>query len=146
MLKDWKKIDEDTFGELSIQLILQIGYSKNAPQVALARRWAGDRMAILNRGPEIAVIWMAAFHDDDSARQFEDAYRIMLDRERADIPHSLERRANAVLVIAGAIASQTATLAPAVWKASAIGKPPSLPISPPLNIQAARSESLARAR
>ena len=31
-LKDWRKIDEDTFGELSIQLILQIGYSKNAPR------------------------------------------------------------------------------------------------------------------
>ena len=146
MLKDWNKIDEDTFGELSIQLILQLGYSKNAPQVAVAKRWVGDRMAILKRGPEVAVIWIAAFHDDDSARQFEDAYRIMLDRERANVPHNVERRANAVLVIAGPITNQSATLAPAIWKASAIAKQPSLPISPPLKIQAARSDGLASAR
>ena len=85
-------------------------------------------MAILKRGREIALIWIAAFHDEDSARQFEEAYRIMLDRERADVPHSVERRANAVLIIMGSISSQSATLAPAVWKASTIGKLPSTPI------------------
>ena len=146
MLKDWSKIDEDTFGELSIQLILQQGYSKNAPQVAVAKRWAGDRMAILKRGPDVAVIWIAAFHDDESANQFEDAYRIMLDRTRANVPHSVERRGNAVLVITGAITNQSATLGPAVWKASTIGKQPSTPIWPPLKIEAAGSEGLASAR
>ncbi len=70
-LKDWTKADEDTFGELSIQIILQLGYGKNTPQVSIARKWAGDRMAILGRGTDVAVVWIVAFRDEDSARNFE---------------------------------------------------------------------------
>ena len=121
-LKEWTKADEDTFGELSLQIILELGYGKHAPEVALARKWGGDRIAILSRGGEISVIWIAAFRDDDSARSFTDSYRTLLDRTRASTPHHLERRDNAVLVIAGVIADQSSTLAPAVWKASKIGQ------------------------
>ncbi len=120
-LAQWNKVDEDTFGELSIQLILQIGYGEHAPQVALAKQWAGDRLAILQRGSEVAVIWLIVFHDDDSAHRFEDAYRAMLDRERASVPHQLARRGSAVLVLAGPVTDQAATLASAIWKGSTIG-------------------------
>lgn len=120
-LKDWSKADEDTFGELSIQIILQVGYGKDAPEVAIARKWAGDRIAILSRGTEISVIWIAVFRDSDSAHRFEDSYRALLDRTRASTPHFVERRETAVLAIVGTIADQSSTLAPAVWKASRIG-------------------------
>ncbi len=122
LLKDWTNADADTFGELSIRLILQLGYGKNAPELAAPKNWAGDRMVILSRGGEVAVVWIVAFRDDDSARRFENSYRALLDRTRASTPHLLERRGNAVLVIAGAITDHSPTLAPAVWKASKIGK------------------------
>ena len=121
ILKDWKQVDEDTFGQLSLQLILQIGYGKNAGEVVVAKKWRGDRMAILTHGSDVGVIWMVAFQDLESARAFENSYRILLDRDRASTPHVVERRSKAVLVLAGPVASEAATLAPAVWKASTIG-------------------------
>jgi hypothetical protein len=123
VLAQWNKADEDTFGELSIQLILQLGYGEHATQIALAKQWAGDRLAILQRGSAVAVIWIIVFRDDESAHGFEDAYRAMLDRNRASVPHRIERRGNAVLVLAGPIADQAATLDAAVWKGSTIGAP-----------------------
>jgi len=129
ILKEWTVADEDTFGELSIQLILQLGYGKDAPEVAVAKRWAGDRMVVLSHGSDVAVIWIAVFRDDDAARRFEETYRTMLDRIRASTPHQMERRGNSVVVIAGSIASQSSSLEPAVWKASKIGRmnPPAGP-------------------
>ncbi len=133
ILKDWTNADADTFGELSLQIILQLGYGKDAPEVAVAQKWAGDRMAILAHGADIAVLWIVVFRDDDSARRFEESYRKLLDRTRASTPHHIERRGKAVLVITGAVAAQSSTLAPAVWKASKIGpvklsSPPAHPI------------------
>jgi hypothetical protein len=144
ILKEWANADADTFGELSIQLILQLGYRKDAPEVALAKQWAGDRMAILSRGTEVAVLWIIAFRDDDSAHRFEESYRALLDRIRTSTPHYLERRGNAVLVISGAIAGQSPILARALWKASKIGqvKPFAGPAHP-LKADAIRSDSVA---
>jgi hypothetical protein len=147
ILKEWTKADEDTFGELSIQIILELGYGKHAPEVARARKWAGDRIVILAHGTDIAVIWIAVFRDDDSARRFEEAYRKLLDRTRASTPHHIERRNDAVLVIAGVIANQSASLAPAVWKASKIGavKKNSEP-TPPLKTDASSRDRVAAAQ
>jgi hypothetical protein len=132
ILKDWTKADEDTFGELSIQIILQLGFGKDAPEVALAKKWAGDRMAILSHNSDVAVIWIVVFRDDHSAGQFEDAYTKLLDRTRASTPHRIERRGDAVLVITGALAREAASFAPPVWKASKIGavKPAVIPAHP----------------
>jgi hypothetical protein len=129
ILRDWTDADADTFGELSIELILRIGYGKGAPEVAIAQKWAGDRIAIIRRGTEVAVIGLVVFRDDTSARRFADAYRALLDRTRPSTPHNVECRNKAVLVFAGAIVKQASTLAPAVWEASKIGdvKPPAGP-------------------
>jgi hypothetical protein len=145
LLKEWTKADEDTFGELSIQIILQLGYGKGAPQVALARKWAGDRMAIVSRGTDIGVLWIVVFRDDDSARHFEETYRRLLDRTRASTPHYLERRNLSVLVITGPIAEQSSILAPAVWKASKIGevKPTAATPGPPVKTDAIGSQRVA---
>jgi hypothetical protein len=146
VLKDWKEADADTFGELSVQLILQLGYGKDAPEVALAMKWAGDRMVVLSRGDDIAVVWIVAFRDESTASRFEQSYRTLLDRIRASTPHHVERRGNAVLVITGAIASQSPSLAPAVWKASKIEsvKPPA-ESAHPLKADAFGSDGVASA-
>ena len=147
ILKEWTKADADTFGEISIQLILQLGYGKDAPEAAVAKNWAGDRMAILGRGADIAVLWIVVFRDDDSARRFEQSYRILLDRVRGSTPHHIERHRNAVLVIAGPIASQSSTLTLAVWKASKIGQvKPSAGPTHPLKAEAIGSDGIARAK
>jgi hypothetical protein len=122
ILKEWTVADEDTFGELSIQLILQLGYGKDAPEAAIAKSWAGDRMVVISHGNDVAVIWIAVFRDDDAAARFDDTYRTMLDRLRPTTPHRIERRGSDVLVIAGSIARQSSILGPAVWKASKIGR------------------------
>jgi hypothetical protein len=147
VLKDWSEADEDTFGELSIQIILQLGYGKDSPEVALARKWAGDRMAILAHNSDIGVIWIAVFRDEDSARQFANVYQKQLDRTRASTPHHIERHGDAVLVIAGIIANQSSVLAPAVWKASRIvpAKPSAAPAHP-IKAHAIGREGVALAR
>ncbi len=145
LLKDWTEADEDTFGELSIQIVLQLGYGKNASEVALARKWAGDRMAILAHGSDISVIWIVALRDDDSARRFQEAYGKLLDRTRASTPHHVQLRGNSVLVITGALANQASTLAPAVWKASNPSQL-KLPASPhPIKAGAIGSDGVALA-
>jgi hypothetical protein len=147
ILQDWTEADGDTFGELSIQLILQLGYGKDAAEVAVAKRWAGDRMTILARGDDVAVIWMVAFRGDDSASQFERSYRDLLDRTRTSTPHQVQRHANVVLVMAGNISSQSSALAPAVWKASKVGqvKPSAIPAHP-LKTDAIGSDGVASAQ
>jgi hypothetical protein len=136
ILKDWKKVDEDTYGELMLQIILQLGYGKDAPEVALARQWAGDRIAVLKHDSDVGVIGIVALRDSGAAQRAAEVYRAMLDRERASTPHTVEARGNAILVIAGPIANQAATLAPAIWKASKIG-----PIAPLPSLQSARASS-----
>jgi hypothetical protein len=146
ILKEWTRADEDTFGELSIQVILELGYGKDAPEVALARKWAGDRMAILAHGADVAVIWFVVFRDDDSARRFQESYGKLLDRTRAATPHHIERHDNAVLVITGTIANQSSILAPAVWKASKFGQvKPSAEPARPLKTDATRNDGVALA-
>ena len=144
ILKEWTKADEDTFGELSIQVILQLGFGKDAPEVALARKWAGDRMAILAHGTDVSVIWIVAFRDDDAARRFQESYGKLLDRTRASMPRHIERRGNAILVITGTIAIQSSILGPAVWTASKIGpvKPSAQPAHP-LKTDAPRNAGIA---
>jgi hypothetical protein len=144
ILHDWTDADADTFGELSLEVILRIGYGKDAPEVALARKWAGDRIAIVRRGAEVAVIGLAVFRDDDSAHRFADAYGALLDRTRASMPHRVECHNDAVLVLAGNIVEHASTLAPAVWKASKIGdeKPPARPAHP-LKTDAIGSDGVA---
>lgn len=127
ILKDWKKIDDDTYGELILQIILQLGYGSDAPEVALARQWAGDRVAVLKHDPDVSVVGLFAFRDPAAARRYANVYRTLLDRERASTPHVVEQRGDAVLVIAGSAANQAPMLAPAIWKASKIGPVTPLP-------------------
>ena len=82
-------------------------------------------MAVLqNRDGATTVIWIMALSDDTSAAAFAQVYEEKLERiliGGAPPPHHVERRGTAVLAIIGPGAAQSARLAPAVWRASAIG-------------------------
>jgi hypothetical protein len=135
-LAGWNKIIEDTYGELALRLIMQTSFGRDASEVDVARRWAGDRMVVLARANQETVIWIVAFNDEQGASLFANFYRKVLDRvdgaqkqrDPSDegsgpIAHDLEQVGNNVLVIAGPGASQFADLAPAVWQASKISDP-----------------------
>ncbi len=123
ILSGWKKVDEDTYGELLLQIILERGLGKNAPETALARRWAGDRMAVLKRASAVTVVWMIVFRDADAAARFGAVYRGLLDRGLARTPHHVETKSAAVLVVVGNGAARSEKLAPAVWRESTVLRP-----------------------
>jgi len=132
-LAGWNKVLEDTYGELALRLILMTSFGRDASQVEVAHRWAGDRMVVLSRGKEQTVIWMVAFNDEQGASLFANFYHQTLDRvngaqdaqggadeNSAPTPHDLEQSGNKVLVMAGPGAQQFSALAPAIWQASTV--------------------------
>jgi hypothetical protein len=127
MLPDWKKAEDDTFGELLLKIILERNLPLNAPAVKLAQSWAGDQMVILKKDMRLTLIWMIAFHDPLAATAFADTYdSILTHRKGAPGEHAIEVRGTAVLVVIGPGALKFAMLAPQVWQASTLA-PPSPP-------------------
>jgi hypothetical protein len=120
-LRGWHEVAENTYGELLLSVILMRNQSGQA-RAAVARRWRGDRMAVLQKGGALTVIWIVALSDDTSAAAFAYDYERILSRIATGTaaPHHVERRDAAVLAIIGPGAAQSAELAPAVWRASAI--------------------------
>jgi hypothetical protein len=118
-LRGWHEVAENTYGELLLSVILMRGQAR----ATVARGWRGDRMAMLQKGGALTVIWIVALSDDTSAAAFAYDYEGILARiaPGAAAPHHIERRGSAVLAIIGPGAAQSAELAPAVWRASVIG-------------------------
>ncbi len=130
ILRGWKEIDRDTYGELLLKIILRRNFGKNAPEVALARRWAGDKLVVLGRGAEVTALWLVVFRDSDSAVRFSALYAPLLDRTLgAATPHGVQPHGDAVLIVTGKGARHFKELAPAIWKASTLGKPAPLPVT-----------------
>ncbi|HVB80809.1 MAG TPA: hypothetical protein VNE82_12795 [Candidatus Binataceae bacterium] len=124
-LPGWHKSDEDTLGELGLRIILQNTRGTASPDLALAARWAGDRIVMLRKGEAVSVIWILEFRDADSAARFTAVYRKVLDRLHGHpAAHRVELKGKAVLVMVGEAAAHFDRLAPAVWKASTITAPP----------------------
>ena len=122
-LKGWRKVAENTYGELLLRVILTRNPDGQA-KARLAHGWRGDRMAVLQKGRATSVIWIVALSDDTSAAAFAQAYEGILERIAAGgapAAHHVERRGSAVLAIIGPGAAQSTELAPAVWRASRIG-------------------------
>ncbi len=121
LMKDWHKIEDDRYGELGLQLILQRGLGMHSPDVNLARQWAGDQMAILGKGKAITVLWIVAFRDAGSTTRFQAAYAKVLSRTPgARGAYRIDRKSNAILIVIGGGAQRFAQLEPAIWKASTI--------------------------
>jgi hypothetical protein len=147
ILPEWKRADEDdTFGELLLKVILERALGKVAPAVGLARHWAGDRMAVLRHGAAFTVIWIIVFDNARAAQRFAAVYSGILVHVPASAPDGVDRRGDAVLAVLGAGARQFSALAPAIWKASAIGSVPQAHPAPRLEhagLRPARGDSRA---
>jgi hypothetical protein len=122
IMAGWKRVEDDTFGELLIRVILERNLGMQSPELGLASRWIADRMIVQQEGRHVNVIWMLAFSDAQSASHFAVVYETLLDRLLGDSsPHRIDYRVNLVLVAIGQGANYFDDLAPAIWKASSIG-------------------------
>src|SRR5262249_5457001 len=79
LLPGWKKVDDDTYGELLLKLILQRTLPLNAPALTTLQQWAGDRIITLQKGQALTLLWLIAFHDHEAADEFAHAYSGILD-------------------------------------------------------------------
>jgi hypothetical protein len=133
ILKGWEVADENTIGELQLQIILARNLGGNAPEVALADRWAGDRLVTLRKGKSLTLCWLVMFRDEQSATRFAATYATMLDHILgATTAHRLNYRSRAVLVVIGEGAQQFTALEPAIWAATKVHPmPPPIPAAAP---------------
>jgi hypothetical protein len=120
-LRGWNKVDDDTYGELLLKLIFDRNLPRHAPAFTILPRWAGDRIITLQRGQELTLIWLIAFHDDAAADEFSRVYAQILDRLGGKSnPHRIATRSSAVLVTIGPAALDFGDLSAAIWKATRI--------------------------
>jgi len=121
VLPGWKKVDDDSYGELLLRVILQRNLPPHAPVLETLPRWAGDRIITLQKGSALTLIWIVAFHDRAAAAQFAGAYDSILERMPGERnPHRLEVKSSSALIVIGPGALDFDRLAPAIWKASSI--------------------------
>lgn len=121
IMDGWKKVDDDTYGELLLHVILTRNLGPTSNDIDLASRWAADRMIVLQQSRGVNVIWMIAFSDDQTASHFAVVYATLLDRLLGDVTaHRIDYRSNAVLIVIGEGANYFDALAPAIWNASTI--------------------------
>jgi hypothetical protein len=120
----WRKSDEDTLGELGLRIILENSFGPSSPKLAVADKWAGDRIVMLRRKDVVSVIWLVAFRDGDSASRFAEIYRQALEHIRGrPAARRVEVKHDAILIAIGESAARFDRLAPAVWKSSTIKAP-----------------------
>jgi hypothetical protein len=119
-LPAWNCVDDDTYGELLLKVILQRNLPADSAAANALARWAGDRMFTLQKGDALALLWIIAFHDEAAARDFARAYTTILDRLPGEPSHRIVQHQSAVLVEIGGEPSQFDKIAEAVWRASTI--------------------------
>ncbi|MDO8431052.1 MAG: hypothetical protein Q7S58_01435 [Candidatus Binatus sp.] len=121
IMHGWRKVDDSTYGELLLRVILERNLGKQSSEIAIASRWTADRMIVLQQSRGLNVIWMLTFTDKQTASHFAVVYATLLDRLLGGASaHRIDYRANAALVIIGEGANYFDQLAPAIWNASTI--------------------------
>jgi hypothetical protein len=139
LLRGWNKVDDDTYGELLLKLILRRNLPPHAPAFAALPRWAGDRIITLKKGEQLTLLWLIAFRDEVAAHEFADAYSRILDHlGRQSMPHGVATRTSAVFVAIGPGARDFTQLRGAVWKASTM--------SPALSAEAGKNAAHGSAK
>jgi hypothetical protein len=125
VLHDWKKVDEDTMGELMLKIMLERTMGEGTPYVEAARKWAGDDLVALQKGKMLTVLWMLAFRDTGSAENFDQLYAGILDKVLPPITaHKMVQRGPAVFVMIGDGAIRNHEYVDEVWKDSRINGAP----------------------
>ncbi len=125
VLRDWKKVDEDTVGELMLKIILERTMGEQTPYVEAATKWAGDRIVELQKGKSLTVLWMLIFRNAGSADNFDRLYTGILDKALpGTTARKIEQRGPAVFVMIGDGAIRYHEFIPEVWKQSRIDNAP----------------------
>jgi hypothetical protein len=120
-LAGWKKVDDDTFGELLLKIIFDRNLPAGSPALKIPATWRGDRMIAFNKDGKITLVWLLAFNGNAAAHEFALDYLSVLDDLKGPShQHWIEARDNAVLVIIGPSDAYFGALAPAIWQASTI--------------------------
>lgn len=125
VLRDWKKVDEDTLGELMLKIMLERTMGEQTPYVEAATKWAGDRIVALQKGKSLTVLWMLTFRNAGSADNFDQLYSGILDKVLpATTARKIEQRGPAVFVMIGDGAIRYHEFLPEVWRQSRIDNAP----------------------
>lgn len=91
-LPGWTKLDENTFGELSLRTLLELFVSGEEAAHA-ADGWGGDRYDVYERDERVLLAWRLLWDSDEDAAEFQESYERVL---REKYPRRLARRARAV--------------------------------------------------
>jgi hypothetical protein len=138
----WKKVDEDTFGELLLKIIFDRNLPATSPALKIPATWRGDRMVALEKDGVLTLVWLLAFHDQTAAHEFALDYRSILDDQKGlRHQHWIEDRGRTVLVIIGPRSARFNELAAGVWQASTI----SSGSRPPVGVKTALTATLTAA-
>ncbi len=125
VLRDWKKVDEDTLGELMLKIMIERTMGEQTPYVEAATKWAGDRIVELQKGKSLTVLWMLTFRNAGSADNFDRLYSGILDRVLpGTTARKIEQRGPAVFVMIGDGAIRYHEFITEVWKQSRIDNAP----------------------
>jgi hypothetical protein len=121
VLHDWKKIDEDTLGELMLKIMLERTMGEQTPYVEAATKWAGDRIVALQKGKSLTMLWMLVFRNAGAADNFAQLYSGILDKVLpGTTARKIDRRGPAVFVMIGDGAIRYHEFLPEVWKQTRI--------------------------
>jgi hypothetical protein len=122
LLTGWNKVDDDTYGELLLKLLLQRNLPPHARALNVVSHWAGDRIITLQKGHQLTLIWLIAFRNQGAAQEFATTYSQILDHlGNISNPHGVAVHSAAVFVAIGPGVGYFPQLSNAVWKASKIG-------------------------
>ncbi len=125
VLRDWKKVDEDTLGELMLKIMIERTMGEQTPYVEAAAKWAGDRIVALQKGKSMTVLWMLTFRNAGCADNFNRLYSGILDKVLpATTARKIEQRGPAVFVMIGDGAIRYHEFLPEVWRQSRIDNAP----------------------
>jgi len=120
-MKDWRKADEGTLGELLLRVLIEANLGEHSSRATLARAWDGDHAVVLKRGSATTLLWVVAFASEASAANFAEIYTVALDQlHGSKTAHRVERNSRAVLVIIGDGAKRSNDLVAQIWKKTTV--------------------------
>jgi hypothetical protein len=144
VLRDWKKVDEDTLGELMLKIMIERTMGEDTPYVEASTKWAGDRIVALQKGKSLTVLWMIVFRSAGAADNFARLYSGILGQVLpGTTARKIDRRGPAVFVMIGDGAIRNHEYLPEVWKQSSINGAPVESYAPVAGSQQAASPQSA---
>ncbi|HZU75787.1 MAG TPA: hypothetical protein VFA70_03430 [Dehalococcoidia bacterium] len=130
-LRGWTTAEENSEGELGLNIVLKLAFGADSRQAALAEAWRGDRILSLTRGQDLSVIWLIDLSSERAASQLAIAYTEALDRRLAlQTPHRVDYQSTLVLVVIGEAARRFPSFANEVFARSRVKETPPRPALP----------------